>query len=106
MTNDFVGEANGPRHRPAIFSLALPPDAGPARPGRRPPGTVHENRIYSLRLFCDHSYPDRPPAVKFESRVNMTCVNPRDGNVEARLLPVLGNWRREYSMETVLTELR
>ena len=39
-----------------------------------PPGTVHENRIYSLRLFCDHSYPDRPPAVRFESKVNLTCV--------------------------------
>ena len=43
-------------------------------PPTRPPGTVHENRIYSLRLFCDHSYPDRPPTVKFESRINLGCV--------------------------------
>lgn len=51
-------------------------DAPPVRLGTilGPPGTVHENRIYSLRLFCDHNYPERPPTVKFESRVNMTCV--------------------------------
>ena len=39
-----------------------------------PPGTAHENRIYSLKLFCDQHYPEQPPLVKFTSRVDMTCV--------------------------------
>lgn len=39
-----------------------------------PPGTAHENRIYSLRLFCGNEYPDRPPEVRFDSRINMSCV--------------------------------
>ena len=33
-------------------------------------------------------------------------LSPRDGTVEARLLNVLASWKREYRMETVLTELR
>jgi len=39
-----------------------------------PPGTAHENRIYSLKLFCDQHYPEQPPLVKFTSRIDMTCV--------------------------------
>jgi ubiquitin-conjugating enzyme E2 variant len=35
-----------------------------------------------------------------------TARSPRDGTVEARLFPVLANWRREYTMETILLELR
>ncbi|KAJ0490897.1 putative ubiquitin-conjugating enzyme/RWD [Helianthus annuus] len=26
-------------------------------------------------LFCDKDYPEKPPIVRFHSRVNMTCVN-------------------------------
>ena len=35
-----------------------------------------------------------------------TLHSQRDGTVEARQFPVLANWRREYTMETVLLELR
>jgi len=117
-----------------------------------PHGTAHENRIYSLKLFCDQHYPEQPPLVKFTSRIDMVCVkcdpcaallasgpcaaprtrrsslrrayrvaprllqrgadppraacSPRDGTVEARTFPVLANWRRDYTMETILLELR
>jgi ubiquitin-protein ligase len=43
--------------------------------------TVHEGRIYQLKLFCDTDYPDKPPTVRFQARVNMTCVNPETGVV-------------------------
>ncbi|WOK95340.1 ubiquitin-conjugating enzyme E2 variant 1C [Canna indica] len=46
-----------------------------------PHNTVHEGRIYQLKLFCDKDYPDRPPSVRFHSRINMTCVNPDTGVV-------------------------
>ncbi|KAJ8470718.1 hypothetical protein OPV22_025061 [Ensete ventricosum] len=71
-----------------------------------PHNTVHEGRIYQLKLFCDKDYPDKPPSVRFHSRVNMTCVNPDTGLVDPRKFQVLGNWQREYMMEYILTQLK
>lgn len=70
-----------------------------------PSNTVHDGRIYTLKIFCDLNYPERPPTVRFQSRVNMDCVGP-DGRVNAQLFRVLGQWNRGYTMETVLVELR
>ncbi|URD92138.1 Ubiquitin-conjugating enzyme [Musa troglodytarum] len=47
-----------------------------------PLNTVHEGRIYQLKLFCDKDYPDKPPSVRFHSRINMTCVNPDTGVIQ------------------------
>ncbi|CAN0871553.1 Putative clathrin assembly protein At2g01600 [Linum grandiflorum] len=71
-----------------------------------PPHTVHEGRIYQLKLFCGNDYPENPPTVKFQSRVNMTCVNPETGVVEPNLFPMLANWHREYTMEDILVQLK
>lgn len=94
--------------------------------------TVHEGRIYQLKLFCDKDYPDKPPTVRFHSRINMNCVSHDNGMVHTLslfplfLLPLflysynwtchvqvdpkkfglLANWQREYSMEDILTQLR
>ncbi|TFK92605.1 UBC-like protein [Polyporus arcularius HHB13444] len=71
-----------------------------------PGHTVHENRIYSLKITCGEDYPDRPPSVQFVSRVNLPFVNPVDGKVDPSKLPVLAHWNRNYSIETVLVEIR
>ncbi|TQD90427.1 hypothetical protein C1H46_023976 [Malus baccata] len=71
-----------------------------------PPNTVHEGRIYQLKLFCGKDYPDNPPTVRFQTRINMTCVNHDSGVVEPSLFPMLANWQREYTMEDVLTQLK
>ncbi|BFZ64821.1 E2 ubiquitin-conjugating protein mms2 [Saitoella coloradoensis] len=71
-----------------------------------PPHSTHENRIYSLRLHCSPSYPDTPPTISFISRINLPCVNASSGHVDPSRLGVLANWRSEYTLETVLTELR
>lgn len=43
--------------------------------------TVHEGRIYQLKLFCGKDYPDNPPSIRFQTRINMTCVNAESGAV-------------------------
>ncbi|PSR70705.1 hypothetical protein PHLCEN_2v13435 [Hermanssonia centrifuga] len=71
-----------------------------------PGHTVHENRIYSLKITCGDDYPDRPPTVQFISRVNLPFVNQVDGKVDQSKLPVLAHWNRNSSLETVLVEIR
>jgi len=70
-----------------------------------PPRTAFENRMYSLRLECGADYPDKPPTVRFASRINMNCVN-SNGAVELRMVPILTRWQREYTIKTLLQELR
>ncbi|KAK2385530.1 putative ubiquitin-conjugating enzyme E2 [Trifolium repens] len=71
-----------------------------------PPGTVHEGRIYQLKLFCGKDYPDNPPSVRFQTRINMTCINQESGVVEPYLFPMLANWKRETTMEDILLQLK
>ncbi|CAO3626717.1 unnamed protein product [Cunninghamella blakesleeana] len=70
------------------------------------PHSTHENRIYSLKIYCGENYPNEPPHVQFVSRINLPSVNPENGVVSSRTLPCLLNWRPEFSLETVLTDLR
>ncbi|KAF8269694.1 ubiquitin-conjugating enzyme/RWD-like protein [Lactarius quietus] len=71
-----------------------------------PGHTVHENRIYSLKIFCGERYPESPPTIQFISRVNLPFVSQIDGKVDPAKLPVLSNWTRASSIETVLVEIR
>ncbi|KAI3624806.1 MMS2 [Malassezia furfur] len=71
-----------------------------------PSNSVHQNRIYSLRLFCGDKYPDAPPEVWFETKINLPCVRQSDGKVDPSLFAPLARWRRDYNMESLLAELR
>mmetsp|Transcript_25057 Transcript_25057/g.41947 ORF Transcript_25057/g.41947 Transcript_25057/m.41947 type:complete len:142 (-) Transcript_25057:472-897(-) len=71
-----------------------------------PMNTVHMNRIYCLHIYCSEEYPEKPPKVRFTSRINMGCVNQSTGEVDPKHLQVLKTWSRAYTMETVLAELR
>merc|ERR1712047_64397 len=70
-----------------------------------PPRTAFENRMYSLRMECSAEYPDKPPSIRFTSRINMSCVS-SNGAVEPRMVPILQRWQRDYTLKTVLQELR
>jgi ubiquitin-conjugating enzyme E2 variant len=43
--------------------------------------SVHENRIYSLKIHCGPQYPDVPPEISFTSKINLPCVDQRNGKV-------------------------
>jgi len=71
-----------------------------------PGHTVHENRIYSLRITCGNSYPDSPPDIAFISRVNLPFINQQNGKVDRSKLSVLAQWTRQSTIETLLIEIR
>mmetsp|Transcript_19478 Transcript_19478/g.48832 ORF Transcript_19478/g.48832 Transcript_19478/m.48832 type:complete len:141 (+) Transcript_19478:67-489(+) len=69
-----------------------------------PMGTVFENRIYSLSVLCGQDYPDSPPTIKFNTQINLTVAD-KNGCLKEQW-PILSGWRREYTLETVLSSLR
>ena len=71
-----------------------------------PPGGTHEGRLYSIMIYCGPNYPNEPPRVRFLTRINMSCINSNNGNIEPHGFKVLGNWNPSYTMETILVELR
>ena len=71
-----------------------------------PPRTPYENKMYSLKIECGSRYPDDAPSAKFITKINMNCVNNATGVVDNRLVPVLARWHRDYTIKTVLQELR
>lgn len=70
-----------------------------------PPHSTHENRIYSLNIVCGKDYPEKPPQVTFVSKINLPYVDSH-GRVSATEFDTLKNWKRSYTMEIVLLELR
>ena len=46
--------------------------------------SVHENRIYSVKIHCGPDYPDIPPELSFTSKINLPCVDQRNGKVHTQ----------------------
>ncbi|MBW0472614.1 hypothetical protein O181_012329 [Austropuccinia psidii MF-1] len=71
-----------------------------------PSNSFHENRIYEIKITCDDSYPNFPPTIYFLTKINLPCVNQTTGEVEPSKFPLLSGWKRSYTLETILVELR
>jgi len=74
---------------------------GPAR-------SPYEGRIYQLILECGEDYPRKPPSVRFTSRINMNGVD-STGQVTSRAAAetlAIGKWKRDYTMSTILQDIR
>lgn len=71
-----------------------------------PGGTHHDGRFYELRIRCPEKYPAVPPEVRFVSKINMTCVDPRTGVVNLNKVQALQRWDPNMGIEQVLGSLR
>ncbi|EPE28964.1 UBC-like protein [Glarea lozoyensis ATCC 20868] len=86
-----------------------------------PPHSVHENRIYSLRIIAPlpnpnkktaqypkgtPGYPVERPEVYFVNQINLPCVNPETGFVNQEQLAGVENWSQNLSMSRILIALR
>ncbi|KAI2489478.1 hypothetical protein MHU86_25118 [Fragilaria crotonensis] len=71
-----------------------------------PGGTQHDGRFYELRIRCPEKYPAVPPEVRFVSKINMTCVDPKTGVVNPNKVPAMRSWNRNLGIEQVLGSLR
>lgn len=70
-----------------------------------PQSTNIGDRIYMIALRCGPSYPDQPPEVRFNTKINMPHVDQNTGRVDVRQFCPGGSWKRDMSMMTILKEL-
>ena len=70
------------------------------------PNSVHANRIYSVEIICDDTYPDKPPLIKFLSKINLQCVDQTTGDIIVDKFSIMKNWKRSTTIEDCLLELR
>mmetsp|Transcript_2863 Transcript_2863/g.6680 ORF Transcript_2863/g.6680 Transcript_2863/m.6680 type:complete len:140 (+) Transcript_2863:61-480(+) len=66
-----------------------------------PQNTSLGDRIFSLKVYCDESYPDNPPEITFVTKINMSCVDQTTGAVSR-----IPGWNRDCSIATCLCYLR
>ncbi|VDD76470.1 unnamed protein product [Mesocestoides corti] len=70
-----------------------------------PAKTPYQNKMYNLQIICGEEYPDKPPEVRFITRINMDGVD-STGQVDNVKVPSLRNWRRGMLIRNVLFDLR
>ena len=70
-----------------------------------PQNTPFDGRLYELRITAGEDYPNKPPLVRFVSKISLSSVNQSTGEV-TRDFPAIQNWNRNMSIEGVLVALK
>ncbi|GMH67983.1 hypothetical protein TrVE_jg6037 [Triparma verrucosa] len=71
-----------------------------------PQNTPFDNRFYSILVTCTDEYPSQPPLIKFVTKINLPCVNQRDGKIIENKLPATKNWNRQMGIYDVLVGIK
>ena len=67
---------------------------------------MDDGRFFELVLKCGQDYPQKPPEVRFITRVNIPFVNQSNGLVLPGSLPILQKWNRDCTLESYLMSIR
>ena len=66
-------------------------------------------RIYMMEIESpnnDNAYPNAPPQIKFNSKINLPCVNQQNGKIDASKFNMFKNWQKKYTLEDCLLGLK
>ena len=70
-----------------------------------PPNTNFDNRIYMMSIRCGDNYPAERPTVKFNSKINIPCVNQNDGTVTNNF-KLFNPWNPATTLEKMLIGIK
>ena len=70
-----------------------------------PPNTNFDNRIYMLTIFVGDNYPAAPPVIKFNSKINLPCVDQSNGSVTNKF-HMFASWNPANTLEKVLIGIK
>ena len=59
-----------------------------------------------MSIECGENYPAQPPKMKFNSKLNLPCVNQSNGTVEPSKFSMFKNWNPAYTMEKCLIGIK
>jgi ubiquitin-conjugating enzyme E2 variant len=71
-----------------------------------PQNTNLGQNIYIVEFNCDQQYPHVPCRVRFQTKINMPCVDQASGRVDPNKLDILRNWNKHTRIEHVCCALR
>lgn len=59
-----------------------------------------------MSITCGEHYPAKAPTIKFNSKINIPCVNQANGAVDPSKFHMFKNWNPAYTMEKILIGLK
>ncbi|KAI3378648.1 hypothetical protein SNEBB_010889 [Seison nebaliae] len=70
-----------------------------------PSNTNFRERIYTLKVVCDETYPQKAPTVRFAHRINLQGVN-TDGTLNSHNFKSLRKWTKDSCIRDILVDIK